>query len=208
MEAIQSDFQVFGEKLDFIDVRLDKIDVRFDGIDGRLDKIEASLEDIKSEIADLKMRLLSKADLDKLQNLEERVKRLEIALAQKRRENMTLYTHKDSNIRKTWMFFALFYVDYPFRVGDIGLLRRSDDSLRRRRFQRSDERFELLVFRQDRFGDDPRRTSGEKNAPELYNIVENLAITAGLPMPKVYLVREKSPNAFATGKVPNAPSSR
>ena len=84
LEAIQSDFQVFGEKLDFINVRLDKIDVRFDGIDGRLDKIEASLEDIKSEIADLKMRLLSKADLDKLQNLEERVKRLEIALAQKK----------------------------------------------------------------------------------------------------------------------------
>ena len=42
----------------------------------------------------------------------------------------------------------------------------------------------------------------KKNAPELYNIVENLAITAGLPMPKVYLVREKSPNAFATGRSP------
>jgi heat shock protein HtpX len=39
-------------------------------------------------------------------------------------------------------------------------------------------------------------------APELYNIVENLSITAGLPMPKIYLVDDLSPNAFATGRDP------
>jgi heat shock protein HtpX len=36
--------------------------------------------------------------------------------------------------------------------------------------------------------------------PDLYNIVENLSITAGLPMPKVYVIPESQPNAFATGR--------
>jgi heat shock protein HtpX len=37
---------------------------------------------------------------------------------------------------------------------------------------------------------------------ELINIVENLSITAGLPMPKVYIVNDPAPNAFATGRDP------
>lgn len=35
---------------------------------------------------------------------------------------------------------------------------------------------------------------------DLWNVVENLSITAGLPMPKVYVVDDPSPNAFATGR--------
>ncbi|MGY6498284.1 MAG: M48 family metalloprotease [Microcella sp.] len=38
--------------------------------------------------------------------------------------------------------------------------------------------------------------------PRLYRIVENLAITEGLPMPKVYIVNDPAPNAFATGRDP------
>jgi heat shock protein HtpX len=35
---------------------------------------------------------------------------------------------------------------------------------------------------------------------DLWNAVENLSITAGLPMPKVYIINDASPNAFATGR--------
>jgi heat shock protein HtpX len=44
----------------------------------------------------------------------------------------------------------------------------------------------------------------EKNDnPELYRIVENLCITAGLPTPKIYIIPEAQPNAFATGRDKN-----
>jgi len=39
--------------------------------------------------------------------------------------------------------------------------------------------------------------------PELYHIVENLSITAGLPIPKIYIINDVSPNAFATGRDKN-----
>ena len=39
-------------------------------------------------------------------------------------------------------------------------------------------------------------------APELFRLVENLSITSGLPMPRVYIVDDPSPNAFATGRDP------
>lgn len=42
----------------------------------------------------------------------------------------------------------------------------------------------------------------KKDNPRLYNAVENLSITTGLPMPKVYLIEDKAPNAFATGRDP------
>ncbi|MBR3233665.1 zinc metalloprotease HtpX [Candidatus Saccharibacteria bacterium] len=42
----------------------------------------------------------------------------------------------------------------------------------------------------------------KKDNPKYYNVVENLAITAGLPMPKVYIIDDPAPNAFATGRDP------
>jgi heat shock protein HtpX len=42
----------------------------------------------------------------------------------------------------------------------------------------------------------------KKDDPRLWRIVENLAITDGLPMPKVYIMNDPAPNAFATGRKP------
>jgi heat shock protein HtpX len=42
----------------------------------------------------------------------------------------------------------------------------------------------------------------EAEAPELYSIVRTLVQKAGLPMPKVYIIPEETPNAFATGRNP------
>lgn len=42
----------------------------------------------------------------------------------------------------------------------------------------------------------------KKDNPRLWNTVENLAITEGLPMPKVYIINDPAPNAFATGRDP------
>ncbi|MEX1026715.1 MAG: M48 family metallopeptidase [Candidatus Paceibacterota bacterium] len=42
----------------------------------------------------------------------------------------------------------------------------------------------------------------ETSHPDLYDITENLCITAGLPMPKLYVIPDDAPNAFATGRNP------
>ncbi|MEK7521129.1 MAG: M48 family metallopeptidase [Patescibacteria group bacterium] len=116
---------------------------------------------------------------------------------------MTLYTHKDSNIRKTWMFFALFFtliILFGWAIsgyyGDPTILYAAVvfSVLMNVLSYWFSDKIVLAMTRAE--------PVEKKNAPELYNIVENLAITAGLPMPKVYLVREKSPNAFATGRSP------
>lgn len=43
----------------------------------------------------------------------------------------------------------------------------------------------------------------KKDNPKLWRIVENLSITTGMPMPKVYIIQDKALNAFATGRDPN-----
>ena len=45
---------------------------------------------------------------------------------------------------------------------------------------------------------------GESTAPDLVHLVQDLARRAGLPMPRVYLMDNPQPNAFATGRNPRA----
>ena len=42
----------------------------------------------------------------------------------------------------------------------------------------------------------------KKDDPELFNVVEEMSIAAGVPMPKVYMIEDSAPNAFATGRDP------
>ncbi len=116
----------------------------------------------------------------------------------------TIYTEKGSNIRKTWLlmigFFVFviaicyavsFYLNDPsiLYIGVIFALVMNVGS-----YWFSDK----LVLRMTN-----AKPVTKQQAPELYNVVENLAITAGLPMPKVYIVEDQSPNAFATGRNPD-----
>lgn len=42
----------------------------------------------------------------------------------------------------------------------------------------------------------------KRDHPQLFNVVEELSIAAGIPMPKVYIIEDAAPNAFATGRDP------
>ena len=42
-----------------------------------------------------------------------------------------------------------------------------------------------------------------QSAPQLMNVVQEMALAAGVPMPKVYVIEDSAPNAFATGRDPN-----
>ena len=115
----------------------------------------------------------------------------------------SLYTQRESNIRKTlllmavflafivllgWLFSyvfdspAIFYFAVLLSVGmNVGSFWFSDK----------------LVLAMTK----AQEVSFEQN-PELHRVVENIAITAGLPKPRIYLVNEPQPNAFATGRDP------
>ena len=115
----------------------------------------------------------------------------------------TLYTHQSSNVRKTWILmtvFLIFIIGFSYVVSvlmgnpailyfgviislliNIGSYWHSD----------------TLVIKMT--GAVPATMEQHR---ELINVVENLAITAGLPMPKVYIVNDQAPNAFATGRNP------
>ncbi len=113
----------------------------------------------------------------------------------------TLYTEQSKNVSKTWLLMSMFFVIviaigfvfaqyyrnsnilYFFIIFSIGMNIAS--------YWYSDK-ITLAVSR--------ARPVKREEDRELWNILENLSITAGLPMPKLYIIEDPSPNAFATGR--------
>lgn len=113
----------------------------------------------------------------------------------------SLYTHQAENLRRTWVLFGVFVllisalgfgisviwdnpIVFPIALG-IALF----SSLGSYWF--SDRVVVALA------GAKPLQ---KKDDPELYRLVENLAIAGGLPTPALYLIDDPAPNAFATGR--------
>lgn len=115
----------------------------------------------------------------------------------------TLYNHYDRNIRLTWVYITLFLafvigVGYVFSgaMGDSTILYIA-------------VAFSIIMSVASYWWSDKivlsmsnaKELSFEENK-EIYRLVENLSITAGLPMPKVYIIEDTALNAFATGRDP------
>jgi heat shock protein HtpX len=113
----------------------------------------------------------------------------------------TLYTHAESNIKKTWILligFVLFIIFLGWFFSYV-----LDDSV-----------FLIMAvilsivqgFTSYWYSDKivlaitGAKEIKKSDNPELYRLVENLSITAGLPLPKIYIINEAQPNAFATGR--------
>ena len=114
---------------------------------------------------------------------------------------MSLYLQVDSNIRKTWLLLSVFLVLvivlgwlFSYLLNSpviliIAIVFSLATSLASYWFS---DKIVLSAVR--------AKPIEKKDNPELYRIVENLCLTAGIPLPKVYILNEEQPNAFATGR--------
>lgn len=112
-----------------------------------------------------------------------------------------LYTHQDSNTRKTWFLMALFF-GIVIALGWVFAQVYESQAIIWFAII-----FSLVMnFTSYWYSDKiALRVSGAKEItkdqyPELWRMTENLAITAGLPMPKLCVINDPAPNAFATGR--------
>lgn len=113
----------------------------------------------------------------------------------------TIYTQQDKNVHRTWFLMTLFFMVIIGLGYFISVFYNNSVILYIAII------FSVLMNIASYWWSDKivLSLSGAKEAlhdeyPDLYHIVENLSITAGLPMPKVYIINDASPNAFATGR--------
>lgn len=114
---------------------------------------------------------------------------------------MTLYTQQDNNVRKTWFLMVMFLV-VIIALGYFISYIYDNPGIMYFAIIFSVFMNILSYWYSDRI---VLSMAGAKEAvhdeyTDLYHAVENLSITAGLPMPKIYIINDVSPNAFATGR--------
>lgn len=115
----------------------------------------------------------------------------------------TLYNQADKNTRLTWVYIAGFLV-FVIAVGYIFAGAMGNSAI-----LYGAVIFSIVMSFGSYWWSDKivLAMSGAKlvthdNGKEIYHIVENLCITAGLPVPKIYIIEDTAPNAFATGRDP------
>jgi heat shock protein HtpX len=117
---------------------------------------------------------------------------------------MTLYTQQSKNIRRTWFLMSLFFV-IIIAIGWIFSRIYGNPTILYIFVFFSFIMNFISYWYSDKIALTMSRAipvkSKEEN-PYLWNMVENLCITAGLPMPKLYIIPENQINAFATGRNP------
>ncbi|MDP3953536.1 MAG: M48 family metallopeptidase [bacterium] len=113
----------------------------------------------------------------------------------------SLYTQKSSNIRKTWILFSSFLI-VVIGIGWVLSQVYGDSTILVVAVIFSTVTSLISYWQSDKIVLKMHRAQPVtmETAPELYRIVENLAITAGLPTPRIYIIPEAAPNAFATGR--------
>lgn len=115
----------------------------------------------------------------------------------------TIYNQADKNTRLTWVYITGFLV-FVIGVGYVFAGAMGNDTILYIAVL-----FSILMSFGSYWWSDKlvlamssAKEVTHENAQELYHLVENLCITAGLPTPKIYIIEDSSPNAFATGRDP------
>ncbi|MFH1175158.1 MAG: M48 family metallopeptidase [bacterium] len=116
---------------------------------------------------------------------------------------MNLYTQSEKNIRKTWLLMTAFLL-FTIFIGWVFSRAMDTPVILFIAIIFSFGMSFLSYWKSDKI---VLAMSGAKKVefqdnPELYRIVENLCITAGLPIPKIFVIEDLAPNAFATGRDP------
>ena len=114
-----------------------------------------------------------------------------------------LYSFKDSNVRKTWLIFTLFLV-IVIILGWIFAQAYQSPGILYFAVAFSFVMNFIAYWKSDKIALSMSRAheANHDENKELYHVVENLCITAGIPMPRVYIIDDPSANAFATGRNP------